>query len=214
MMHDYYSLTEKQLRYQQEKHILDVILATAMLLVLALPMLIVCVLQKLSSPHEPIFFHQLRVGRGGKTIRITKFRSMKSNAPKYMATGELENGTLYISKLGRFLRDTSIDELPQLFQVVRGDMALIGPRPLIRQERTIQELRKELGIYQLRPGMTGWAQVNGRDLLSDEEKAAFDREYLEKMGLGFDVKIFLLTVRKVLGREGIHEGARKEATTN
>lgn len=213
-MHDYYSLTKKQLRYQQEKHILDVILALAMLFVLALPMLVVCVLQKLSSPHEPIFFHQLRVGRGGKTITITKFRSMKSSAPKYLPTGEMLDGTLYISKLGRFLRDTSIDELPQLFQVVRGDMSLIGPRPLIRQESVIQELRKELGIYQLRPGMTGWAQVNGRDLLSDEEKAVFDREYLEKMGLAFDVKIFLMTVRKVLGREGIHEGGRKEARTN
>lgn len=110
-------------------------LALAMLLVLAVPMLIVCVLQKASSPSEPVFFQQMRVGRGGKAFTITKFRSMKSSAPKYMPTGELHNGAMYISRFGRFLRDMSIDELPQLFQVLRGEMSLIGPRPLIRQER-------------------------------------------------------------------------------
>ncbi len=208
MKHEYYFLTAKQLRYQRAKHVMDFILALAMLLVLALPMLIACVLQKASSPNEPIFFRQLRVGRGGKAFTITKFRSMKSSAPKYMPTGELQDGALYISRLGRFLRDTSIDELPQLFQVLRGEMSLIGPRPLIRQESGIHELRKELGVYQLRPGLTGWAQVNGRDLLDDEEKAALDREYLERMSPAFDAKILLMTVSKVLGREGIREGAR------
>lgn len=208
MKHEYYLLTAKQLRYQHAKHVVDFILALAMLLVFALPMLIVCVLQKASSPNEPIFFQQLRVGRGGRTFVLTKFRSMKSSAPKYMPTGELQDGATYISRFGRFLRDTSIDELPQLFQVLRGEMSLIGPRPLIPQENEIHELRRELGVYQLRPGLTGWAQVNGRDLLDDEEKAALDREYLEKMSPAFDAKILLMTVGKVLEREGIREGMR------
>ena len=204
--YDYYPLTAKQLHYQRVKRIADSIFALAMLFILAVPMLVVCVLQKASSPNEPIIFRQLRVGRGGQTFTITKFRSMQSSAPRYMPTGELQDGVRYISRFGRFLRDTSIDELPQLFQVLRGEMSLIGPRPLIPQEKEIHELRKALGVYQLRPGLTGWAQVNGRDLLSVWEKAMLDREYLEKMSLKFDVKIFLMTVCKVIGREGIQEG--------
>lgn len=202
-----YVLTERQKRYLKGKRILDFLLALVGLIVLAIPMVLITTVLKLTSPREPVLFRHERVGKGGKKFMLWKFRSMKSSAPKYMAAGYFANSEQYITRLGRFLRSTSLDELPQLVQVLTGKMSLIGPRPLIPQEETVHELRKEYGVYQLRPGLTGWAQVNGRDLVTDEDKAAYDREYLENVSFAMDWKIFWMTVKKVLLRKDIKEGA-------
>lgn len=203
-----YELTPRQRRYLKIKRAGDFVLSLLALVVLIIPFLLVAILQKISSPNEPVFFRQRRVGQNGHLFYITKFRSMKSSAPKYSATGELKDSDAYISRLGRFLRDTSIDELPQFFQVLTGKMSIIGPRPLIPQEREVHRFRKYSGVYQLCPGITGWAQVNGRDLVSDEEKEAYDLNYLKHMCFGMDLKIFWLTVKKVFRREGVREGTQ------
>ena len=201
-------LTDAQQRYLRQKRCFDVVIAAMALVVLAIPFMVVALLQKLSSPTEPVFFRQKRVGQDSHVFYITKFRTMKSTAPKYSATGELQNADAYISKLGRFLRDTSIDELPQLFNVLTGDMSLIGPRPLIRQERSVHFLRRYYGVDQLKPGITGWAQINGRDMLNDYDKVFYDREYLKNVSMAFDAKVFFDSVLKALGRKDIQEGVR------
>ena len=200
------ALTDRQRRYLRMKRGTDMILSGLALLVLLIPFGVVAVLQKFSSPHEPVIFRQQRVGRNAKTFTMYKFRTMKTTAPQYAATKELADAEQYISKLGHFLRFTSIDELPQLFNVLRGDMSLIGPRPLIPQEDEVHYLRAYYGIDQLRPGITGWAQVNGRDLLDDYDKVFYDREYLKHVSAGFDIKVFWWSVLKVLGRMDIREG--------
>ena len=182
----YYPLTDRQKRYQKIKRAMDFVLALLALLVLALPLLAVALLQKLTSPHEPVLFRQERVGQNGERFTIVKFRSMEDGAQ-----GQ-------ISRFGRFLRDTSIDELPQLCQVLTGKMSLVGPRPLVPQEEEIHQMRRDSGVYQLRPGLTGLAQINGRDKLGAAEKAAYDRQYLEGMSLVLDMKILWITIRKVL----------------
>lgn len=199
-------LTKQQHQYLIMKRFADILISLLALIILFIPMLIVAILQKVSSPSEPIFFRQMRVGQNGHIFFIIKFRTMKSSAPKYSSTGDLQDAEKYISKLGRFLRDTSVDELPQLFNVIKGDMSLIGPRPLIRHERDINFMRKFYGVDQLKPGITGWAQVNGRDMLDDCQKVFFDREYLHNIGFAMDIKVFWLSVMKVLGRADIQEG--------
>ncbi len=199
-------LTTAQEKYLKRKRVFDVLISGMALIVLAIPFLFVAILQKLSSPNEPVFFRQKRVGQGSHVFYITKFRTMKSSAPKYSSTGNLQDADSYISKLGRFLRDTSIDELPQLWNVLKGDMSLIGPRPLIRQERSVHFLRRYYGVDQLKPGITGWAQINGRDLLNDYDKVFYDREYLKNVSMAFDAKVFFDSVLKVLGRQDIQEG--------
>ena len=159
----YVHLTQKQKRYLAVRSIIDRILAALALVLLSPLFLAVSIAQKFSAPDEPIFFLQKRVGKGAHCFNIIKFRTMKSSAPKNVATGDLESPEMYISRLGRFLRDTSIDELPQLMNVVKGEMSLIGPRPLVYTEREIRFLRRWYGVYQVTPGITGWAQVNGRD---------------------------------------------------
>lgn len=199
-------LTPAQENYLKRKRVFDVLISGMALIVLAIPFLFVAILQKLSSPTEPVFFHQKRVGQDSHIFYITKFRTMTSSAPKYSSTGNLQNADRYISKLGRMLRDTSIDELPQLWNVLKGDMSLIGPRPLIRQERSAHFLRRYYGVDQIKPGITGWAQINGRDFLNDYDKVFYDREYLKNMSMKFDLKIILDSISKVLGRRDIQEG--------
>ena len=131
---------------------------------------------------------------------------MKSSAPKNVATGDLADPQIYISRLGRFLRDTSIDELPQLANVVNGDMSLIGPRPLVYTEREIRFLRRWYGVYQVTPGITGWAQVNGRDTVDIYDKVYYDREYVQNVSLKFDLKVIWKSVLVVLGRKGVVDG--------
>ena len=139
---------------------------------------------------------------------------MKSTAPHDCPTKDFSGGEQYITKFGRFLRDSSIDELPQLFQVLTGKMSLIGPRPLIPQEEAVHKMREQAGVYQLRPGMTGWAQVNGRDLVGDEEKVRLDEEYLHNVGLKMDLKVFTMTIKKVLGKKDIEEGIQNSSEYN
>ena len=154
---------------------------------------------------KPVLFRQKRVGKNNELFTIYKFRTMKRGTEN-VASGKLENANAKITKFGRILRATSIDELPQLFNILNGTMSLVGPRPLIPEETEIRELREKYNIYTIRPGITGWAQVNGRDNISLEQKALLDKEYVEKQSLGFDIKILVMTVLKVLRREDVNEG--------
>lgn len=199
-------LSASQQRYLRIKRLADIALSAFALLILLIPLVVIIIVQKISSPQEPAIFRQRRVGCAGKVFTMYKFRTMKTTAPKYASTKEFENAEQYISRVGHILRCTSIDELPQLFNVLKGDMSLIGPRPLIPQEDEVHYLRAYYGIDQLRPGITGWAQVNGRDLLDDYDKVFYDREYLTHVCARFDMKVFCWSVLKVVGRFDIQEG--------
>lgn len=202
----YVHLTKKQKRYLAVRSVIERVVAAALLLLASPVFLLVSIAQKISAPDEPIFFLQKRVGRDARCFNIIKFRTMKSSAPKNVATGDLENPEAYISKVGRFLRDTSIDELPQLVNVVKGEMSLIGPRPLVYTEREIRFLRRWYGVYQVTPGITGWAQVNGRDTVEVYDKVFYDREYVQNVGLKFDLKVLWKSVQVVLNRKGVVDG--------
>lgn len=202
----YVRLTPKQKRYLAVRTVIDRILAAMALIVLSPLFLMVSIAQKISAPDEPVFFLQKRVGKDAHCFNIIKFRTMKSTAPKNVATGDLENPEVYVSRLGRFLRDTSIDELPQLVNVVKGEMSLIGPRPLVYTEREIRFLRRWYGVYQVAPGITGWAQVNGRDTVDVYDKVYYDREYVQNVSLKFDLKVILKSIQVVLGRKGVVDG--------
>lgn len=202
----YVRMTDKQKRYLVVRSVIDRILAGIALIILSPLFLIVSIAQKISAPDEPVFFLQKRVGKNAHCFNIIKFRTMKSSAPKNVATGDLADPQIYISRLGRFLRDTSIDELPQLANVVNGDMSLIGPRPLVYTEREIRFLRRWYGVYQVTPGITGWAQVNGRDTVDIYDKVYYDREYVQNVSLKFDLKVIWKSVLVVLGRKGVVDG--------
>lgn len=202
----YVRMTDKQKRYLVVRSVIDRILAGIALVILSPLFLFVSIAQKISAPDEPVFFLQKRVGKNAHCFNIIKFRTMKSSAPKNVATGDLADPQIYISRLGRFLRDTSIDELPQLVNVVNGDMSLIGPRPLVYTEREIRFLRRWYGVYQVTPGITGWAQVNGRDTVDIYDKVYYDREYVQNVSLKFDLKVIWKSVLVVLGRKGVVDG--------
>jgi O-antigen biosynthesis protein WbqP len=202
----YVRMTDKQKRYLVVRSVIDRILAGIALVILSPLFLVVSIAQKISAPDEPVFFVQKRVGKNAHCFNIIKFRTMKSSAPKNVATGDLADPQIYISRLGRFLRDTSIDELPQLVNVVNGDMSLIGPRPLVYTEREIRFLRRWYGVYQVTPGITGWAQVNGRDTVDIYDKVYYDREYVQNVSLKFDLKVIWKSVLVVLGRKGVVDG--------
>lgn len=202
----YVRMTDKQKRYLVVRSVIDRILAGIALVILSPLFLVVSIAQKISAPDEPVFFLQKRVGKNAHCFNIIKFRTMKSSAPKNVATGDLADPQIYISRLGRFLRDTSIDELPQLMNVVKGEMSLIGPRPLVYTEREIRFLRRWYGVYQVTPGITGWAQVNGRDTVDIYDKVYYDREYVQNVSLKFDLKVIWKSVLVVLGRKGVVDG--------
>lgn len=202
----YVRMTDKQKHYLVVRSVIDRILAGIALVILSPLFLIVSIAQKISAPDEPVFFLQKRVGKNAHCFNIIKFRTMKSSAPKNVATGDLADPQIYISRLGRFLRDTSIDELPQLVNVVNGEMSLIGPRPLVYTEREIRFLRRWYGVYQVTPGITGWAQVNGRDTVDIYDKVYYDREYVQNVSLKFDLKVIWKSVLVVLGRKGVVDG--------
>ena len=183
------------------KRFLDVLLSLLAIIFLSPLMLVICLII-ICDDGMPVIFRQDRVGRGDKLFKIKKFRTMKNGAPN-LSTADFEESDEYITRSGKFLRRTSLDELPQLFNVLAGD---IGPRPLIPEESHIRDLRREYGVYSVRPGLTGWAQVNGRDCLSDEEKAEYDREYIERRSLLFDTKIFFRTIWVVLTGKDVVEG--------
>ena len=204
----YVHLTRKQKKYLAVRSVIDRILAALALIALSPLFLVVSIAQKISAPDEPIFFLQKRVGRGAHCFNIIKFRTMKSSAPKNVATGDLESPETYISRLGRFLRDTSIDELPQFVNVVRGEMSLIGPRPLVYTEREIRFLRRWYGVYQVTPGITGWAQVHGRKGVEWHERIKMNVWYTQHVSLALDIKILFMTVFKVMRNEdNVNTGA-------
>lgn len=179
-----------------------------LLIIMLSPLFLLISLVVLIDAGSPVIFKQYRVGKDNKLFYVYKFRTMQRNT-RNVATDELTESVDCITKSGRVLRKTSLDELPQLFNILGGTMSFVGPRPLIPEEKEIRALRRDYGVYSVRPGMTGLAQVNGRDKLSIKEKALFDKEYVDKQSLWLDIKIMFKTVKVVLCREDISEGGEK-----
>ena len=191
------------------KRVLDIVLSFIGIVFAAIPMLIVAVIIKLDSP-GPVFFRQKRVGKNKKYFTIIKFRSMPITAPHDMPTHQLENPESMLSGFQRFERRMSIDELPQLFNILIGDMSIIGPRPALWNQEDLIAERDKYGANGVRPGLTGLAQISGRDEIAIPVKARLDGEYIEKMSFGFDCKCFFVTVVAVLKHEGVVEGGTGE----
>lgn len=183
------------------KRILDLFCSLLALMLLALPILLVSLAVKLTSK-GPVLYWSDRVGRHNKIFQMPKFRSMLVGTPA-VATHLLANPSDVLTPIGSFLRKTSLDELPQLWSILKGDMSLVGPRPALFNQYDLISLRTEQGIYVLAPGLTGWAQINGRDEIPIEQKVAFDAEYLARKSLFFDIRILWLTVLKVIHRDGV-----------
>ncbi len=187
------------------KRTIDFVLSFAGIIILSPLLIVLMVLIKVTSP-GPIFFKQKRVGIHKSYFNILKFRTMRIDTPKDMPTHLLENPDQYITGVGKFLRKTSLDELPQLFNIFKGEMAIVGPRPALWNQYDLIELRDVYGANDVLPGLTGWAQVNGRDELEIDVKAKLDGEYCENLSFLFDVKCFLMTIFSVLKHDGVVEG--------
>jgi len=187
--------------YKLVKHLLDFILSLILIILLIFPMIVIAITVKFSSKESPIYW-SLRVGKNGKLFKMPKFRSMSGKTPQ-VATHLMDNPDEFMSSTGKFIRKTSLDELPQLFSILKGDMSLVGPRPALFNQEDLILLRSLKGVDKLLPGLTGWAQVNGRDDLSISKKVAFDEEYMLKKSLLFDFKILWMTLLKVINKKGI-----------
>jgi O-antigen biosynthesis protein WbqP len=174
------------------------------------PFLIIISLMIKKGSKGPVFFKQKRIGMNKKTFYILKFRTMREETPKDMPTHMLQNPDMYITKIGKFLRKTSLDELPQIINIIQGEMSIIGPRPALWNQFELIVEREKYGANDIRPGLTGWAQINGRDELPIVVKAALDGEYVRKMSLLFDLSIFIKTISSVLKSEGVSEGAKSD----
>ena len=201
----YHTLTPGQKIYAVMKQAADFLIALTALLILALPLIVLAVLIKSDDP-GPVFFRQKRIGKHQRCFMMLKFRTMRTDAPKDMPTHLLQNPEQHITRVGRILRKTSLDELPQLLNILAGQMSLIGPRPALWNQDDLNAAREAYGVHQLRPGLTGWAQINGRDELEIPVKAALDREYLQQFGLRMDLRCFFGTFRAVLSSKGVVEG--------
>ncbi len=188
--------------YKYVKRGLDIFIAYFSLVFSYIPMLIIAILIYICDG-GPVIFRQIRVGKGGRLFVCYKFRTMRNDAPSTLSTEEFKNACDYITPLGAFLRRTSLDELPQLINVLIGDMSIVGPRPLIPEEREMHRTRKNIGVYNARPGITGLAQVCGRDRLPAARKLECDGIYVENMSLSSDVRILIGTVKKVILGDGI-----------
>ena len=183
--------------YRYIKRIIDILLSGLAIIILSPLLLILCIAIKLDSP-GPIFFTQKRVGIHKTYFQIYKFRTMRTDTPKDMPTHMLANPEQYITKTGRFLRKTSLDELPQIFNIFKGDMSIVGPRPALWNQDDLVAERDKYGANDVTPGLTGWAQINGRDEL--------DGEYVKKYGFTMDVRCFFGTFLSVLRQDGVVEG--------
>jgi len=183
------------------KRVFDIILSSVLLAILFIPMLVIAFLIKLSSK-GPVIFWTERIGVNNHIFKMAKFRTMKLNTPQ-VATHLMENPADYLIPGGEFLRKYSLDELPQLFNVLKGDMSFVGPRPALFNQDDLITLRTKKNIHKLVPGVTGWAQVNGRDDLAIPVKVSFDEYYLNHRSFAFDLYIILLTAIKVVKREGV-----------
>ena len=197
--------------YTIAKRAIDLILSFAAIILLSPILLIISALIKMDSP-GPVFFKQKRVGKNKKYFYILKFRTMRTDTPKDMPTHLFKNPDAYITKIGKILRSTSLDELPQLFNILKGDMSIIGPRPALWNQYDLIKERDKYKANDVYPGLTGWAQINGRDELSIEDKSFYDGEYVKKYGLLMDLKVFFKSIVFVLHRTGVVEGeASQEA---
>lgn len=202
--------------YLAIKRLIDIIGSLIGIILLSPIYIIIAILIKFDSPGKIVFGHT-RKGKGGKDIKVYKFRTMYSNAneifesftseqkEEYYKNFKLDNDPR-VTKLGGFLRKTSLDELPQLFNILKGEMSIVGPRPALYNQIDLKEMRTEAGVHKLVPGLTGWAQINGRDEIPLSLKVKLDKEYLMKKSLFFDIKIIFMTALSVIKSEGVQEG--------
>ena len=186
------------------KRLFDFVMSLIGIVVLSPIILIVSLAVKFTSP-GPILFKQRRIGKNNVEFEIYKFRTMRIDTPN-VPTHLLKNPEQWITPVGKFLRKASLDELPQLFNILKGEMSIVGPRPALYNQIDLKEMRTEAGVHKLVPGLTGWAQINGRDEIPLSLKVKLDKEYLEKKNFFFDIKIIFMTVLSVLKSEGIQEG--------
>lgn len=187
------------------KQVIDILLALIGLFILFPVALLIIIVIKLDSK-GPIFFKQKRVGKNKKIFNIYKFRTMKVDTPNDAPTHLLKNPDIFITKVGKILRKTSLDELPQLINILKGEMSIIGPRPALWNQYDLIKERDLYNVNEVYPGLTGWAQINGRDELTIKRKAELDGEYVDNMSLLFDIKCFVKTIITVIKNEGIVEG--------
>jgi len=183
------------------KRLIDILLSGAALIVLAIPIVLVALAVKLTS-RGPMLYWSERIGRGNRSFRMPKFRSMRVDTP-VVATHLLDSPERWLTPIGSFLRRSSLDELPQLWSIFVGDMSIVGPRPALFNQHDLIELRTQRGVHKLRPGLTGWAQVNGRDEIPIPEKVAYDAWYLEHQSLALDLRIMWRTAAQVVRSEGV-----------
>jgi len=183
------------------KRIFDISVGLLLFILLVIPMLLVLVVVRAISKEVPLYWSD-RVGRENIIFKMPKFRTMRSDTPQ-LATHLMDDPDKYLSPIGGFLRRSSLDELPQIFSILKGDMSFVGPRPALFNQNDLVVLRTEKGVDKLMPGLTGWAQVNGRDELPIPEKVALDVEYMERQSLWFDMYILWLTMLKVVRRDGV-----------
>jgi O-antigen biosynthesis protein WbqP len=201
--------TKKRLLYRFIKRAFDIVVSFLMMIVLSPIMLIIAIAIKCDSKGSVIFKHK-RMGRNGIPFYCYKFRSMRTDAPRDCATSRLENPEQYLTKVGRFLRKTSLDELPQLWCVFIGTMSFIGYRPLVLTEEKCNDMRRRLNVFSVRPGISGYAQVHGRDDVYYKNKAILDAEYVKKASLWLDLKLLFQTVAVVLKRDGNQDEKSKK----
>ena len=194
------------------KRLFDFVMSLIGIIVLSPIILIVALAVKLTSP-GPMLFKQRRIGKNNNEFQIYKFRTMRIDTPN-VPTHLLENPEQWITPVGKFLRKASLDELPQLFNILKGEMSIVGPRPALYNQIDLKEMRTEAGVHKLVPGLTGWAQINGRDEIPLSLKVKLDKEYLEKKNFFFDIKIIFMTVLLVLKSEGVQEGKNENNNEN
>lgn len=193
------------------KRMVDILFSIGAIVLLLLPMAVFGLLIKLKDPKGKVIFRQSRIGRNGKKFKILKFRTMWSDTPRHMPNRCMtpEDYDKYVMPFGKWLRKTSMDELPQIFNILKGDMSWVGPRPVIENETVLLEARKKAGLESFRPGLTGWAQINGRNTLTDAQKAAYDAQYIEKISFLFDIACMLRTAPLVIDKDGFTEGKER-----
>lgn len=194
------------------KRLFDFLMSLIAIIILSPVILIVALAVKFTSP-GPILFKQRRIGKDNVEFEIYKFRTMRIDTPN-VPTHLLENPEQWITPIGKFLRKTSLDELPQLFNILKGEMSIVGPRPALYNQLDLKEMRTEVGVHKLVPGLTGWAQINGRDEIPLKLKVNLDKEYLDRKSFFFDIKIIFMTVLSVLKSDGVQEGKAENNNEN
>ena len=206
---DKVAISQTDKRYLKVKRLFGVLLGIPAFLFLFPFGVIISIIIFLDDPYggSPIFF-QNRIGKDMKKFKCVKFRTMKEDAPHNQATNSFVGAEYHITRVGKFLRKTSLDELPQLWNIIKGDMALVGPRPLILSETDVHEKRRIQGIYSIKPGLTGLAQIRGRDFVNNDKKVDLDYQYWQNMSLSLDLKIILGTIGKVIKMEGIVDSTK------